>query len=208
MNIETLARDIEMLVPDRGGRLLLGLAGPPASGKSTLAARLAGAVGAAAQVLPMDGFHLDDRILNARGDRARKGAPHTFDAAGFAAMLRRVRTEAVVYAPAFDRDLELSRAAAIEIGPETRVVIVEGNYLLHGSGGWEAVRPLLDQCWYLDVPEAELRRRLLERWRGQGLSQDEVVLKVEGNDLPNAHIVLRTQSRADRILRGDGLRPA
>ncbi len=193
MGIEELVRDIAALA--RGPRLVLGIAGAPASGKSTLAEALVATVPGAA-LLPMDGFHLDDAVLEARGDRARKGAFWTFDVAGFVACLTRVRAGEHVFAPRFDRSLELARAGALEIA--ARVVIVEGNYLLHDDGGWEAVRPLLDACWFLDVPEAELERRLLERWAGQA----EGARKVAENDLPNARLVVEGRARADRVISG------
>lgn len=178
---------------------LVGLAGPPASGKSTLAERWAARRGGV--VLPMDGFHLDDRILVPRGLRPRKGAPETFDVAGFIATLARIRAAERVFAPLFDRSLELSRAAAVEISPGLPLVVVEGNWLLHDAGGWQAVRPLLDVCIYLDVPEATLRHRLRDRWRGFGLTEQEVEAKVEGNDLPNARLARDSRARADRVLR-------
>ncbi|MEM8787243.1 MAG: nucleoside/nucleotide kinase family protein [Pseudomonadota bacterium] len=194
-----LAADLAALVPAAGPRFLLGLAGAPASGKSTLAAELAGAI-PRAQAMSMDGFHLDDGILEARGHRARKGAPHTFDVAGFCALLRRLRVEDQLYAPAFDRDLEVSRAGAVEIAADTRLVIVEGNYLLHDTGGWEAVRGLLDLCWFLDVPEADLIARLEARWAHHGKSVQAARHWIESNDLPNIRTVAGAGARADRVL--------
>jgi len=186
------------------GRAILGLVGAPASGKSTVAEYLAAEV-AGAVVLPMDGFHLDDRILVPRGLRPRKGAPETFDVGGFVHLLRRVRAGETVYAPLFDRSLELARAGAVEIGADAPLVIVEGNWLLHDADGWEAVRPMLDACWYLDVPEEELANRLAARWRGFGLSEAEVRAKVQDNDLPNGRLVAAGRDRADRIVTPDVL---
>lgn len=194
-----LTAELEAIADAARGRVLVGIVGAPGSGKSTISERLAASV-AGAMVLPMDGFHLDDRILEARGDRARKGAPHTFDVGGFVATLDRVRRGDTVYAPLFDRSLELARAGAIEIGPEVRLVLVEGNYLLHDEGGWEEVRPRLDLCWFIDVPEAELERRLRARWQGFGQSPEEIERKVGGNDMPNARLVMGGRGRADRIL--------
>lgn len=186
------------------GRAILGLVGAPASGKSTLAERLAAEV-AGAVVLPMDGFHLDDGILVPRGLRPRKGAPETFDVGGFVNTLRRVRAGETVYAPLFDRSLELARAGAIEIGADATLVIVEGNWLLHEGGGWDVVRALLDACWYLDVPEAELAERLAARWRGFGLPDAEVRSRVQDNDLPNGRLVAAGRDRADCIVTPDVL---
>ncbi|MEO0912089.1 MAG: nucleoside/nucleotide kinase family protein [Pseudomonadota bacterium] len=176
------------------GRYLLGIAGPPASGKSTLAEALAAEPGVC--LLPMDGFHLDDAVLRAKGWTDQKGAPWTFDVAGFVACLARVRAGETVFAARFDRGLELARAGALEIAAP--LVIVEGNYLLHDAGGWEAVRPLLDACWYLDVPEEVLRARLAARWADRAGGAEWI----EANDLPNARIVAAGRGRADRVIAG------
>ena len=197
-----LAADLVRLAEGAQGRFLLGVAGAPGSGKSTIAARLAAAVPGGA-MLPMDGFHLDDSILIARGHRDRKGAPHTFDVDGFCALLARVRAGEHVYAPVFDRSLELSRAAALEIGPEARIVVIEGNYLLHDGSGWEAVRPLLDACWFLDVPREELDRRLMQRWADHGKDPDAARAWIDSNDMPNVMTVERTRPRADRVVTMD-----
>lgn len=192
-NIQMLARGHD--------RFLLGLAGAPASGKSTLAATLARGL-PSAQVLAMDGFHLDDAILHAHGSHDRKGAPQTFDVAGFVSTLIRLKTRETLYAPVFDRDLEIARAAAIEIHPQTRVIVVEGNYLLHDKGGWQAVRGHLDACWALDVAMGDIERRLISRWADHGYSDADARTKIEGNDLPNARLVAATLARADRIIAG------
>ncbi len=191
--IQTLARGHE--------RFLLGLAGAPASGKSTLAETLAAGL-PSAQVLAMDGFHLDDAILNAHGTYARKGAPNTFDVAGFVSTLTRLKTRETLYAPVFDRDLEIARAGAAEIRPDTQVILVEGNYLLHDSDGWQDVRPRLDACWALDVAIGDLEKRLVARWADHGYGDAEARAKIEGNDLPNARLVAGTLARADRIIAG------
>lgn len=194
MDESALIAEIRAL-PGQAARRMIGIAGAPASGKSTLATALVAAMPEAA-LLPMDGFHLDDSLLEARGHRARKGAPHTFDVAGFAAMLARVRAGEAVIAPAFDRGLEISRAGCLEISAEAEIVIVEGNYLLHDQGGWEAVGPLLDACYFLDVAEAELRRRLAARWAGR----PGAAAWIESNDMPNARLVIGTRARASRVI--------
>ena len=199
MDVAALSRDVHRQADAREWPYLLSLEGQPASRKSTLAEQLAAAVPGAVAV-PMDGFHLDDRILTARGDRPRKGAPHTFDVGGFCSLLHRCRSEAHVYAPEFDRSVEAAYAAKIEIGPEDRILVIEGNYLLYDQGGWEHVRPLLDQCWFLDVPEAELHARLTARWTFYDLPDADWTAKMEGNDLPNARLVATTRDRADRVL--------
>lgn len=199
MTVDELARRLaEHAAP---GRRIVAVVGAPGSGKSTLAERLAASLADAA-VLPMDGYHYDDGLLNARGLRARKGAPETFDVGGFAHMLQRLRSneEDEIAVPVFDRDLEISRAGARMIGREVRTLIVEGNYLLLAAPPWDRLHALYDVTVFLDVPEAELRRRLIARWRGYGLADDEVTAKVEGNDLPNGRFVRENSSPADFTL--------
>lgn len=182
------------LSEDQGSaRRLVAVAGPPGSGKSTFAERLHAALSGrtAAEVLPMDGYHYDDIVLNARGHRPRKGAPHTFDVDGFAAMLSRLRADdgRDVAVPVFDRSIEIARAGARIIPAATRLVIVEGNYLLLDDPAWAQLRPLFDATVFLRVPEAELARRLSARWEGYGMDPETVRSKAEGNDLPNARLV-------------------
>jgi len=183
------------------GRHLVALAGPPASGKSTLAKALAEQLNQThpnrAAIIPMDGFHYDDAVLEARGDRARKGAPHTFDVAGFAHLLGRlkVNTEPEVAIPLFDRQLEVARAGAAIIAQEVELLLVEGNYLLLERNPWGKLAAYFDLTVMIDVSEAELRRRLSQRWVDFGFDADAVALKVEENDLPNGQEVLH-HSRA------------
>lgn len=183
-------------------RLMVAIAGPPGSGKSTLAAALHGLLpeGSAA-VVPMDGFHFDDAVLNQRGLRSRKGAPETFDYAGFAALLRRIRVvEPDVAIPIFDRNLELSRAAAATIDPGVRFILVEGNYLLLDEFPWTGLAELFDYGIFVDVPRSELERRLLQRWREHGKSDQEGRDWVASNDLPNVDRVLGRRRRADLVV--------
>lgn len=187
----------------RDRRRIIAVAGPPGSGKSALAEALAARLPDAA-VLPMDGFHYDDAVLEARGWRARKGAPHTFDAGGLAAMLGRLRAdrEAEIAVPVFDRRLEIARAGARIIPAAARLVIVEGNWLILDRPPWAALRPLLDLAVLLVVPEAELARRLRARWEGLGLDPEAVAAKLEGNDLPNARLVLSESRGAELLIDG------
>jgi pantothenate kinase len=191
-----------------GRRLIVALAGAPASGKSTLADRLAGTMNAAAPgtaaVLAMDGFHFDDLHLDPAGLRGRKGAPETFDVGGLGQALRRLRAadEAFVAVPVFDRELEIARAGARLIGAATPVVIVEGNYLLLDAEPWRALRPLFDVTAFLDVPEPVLADRLAQRWRGLGFGEEEVRRRLEENDLPNARRVIAESAPARYRLAG------
>lgn len=215
----TVERVLSALPPaaaSRERRFLLGVAGPPAAGKSTLAEALraalnggrtpGGATGEVATIAALDGFHYDDSVLDARGHRPRKGAPFTFDTAGYAAMLERVAAPVpdAVAVPVFDRDLELSRAAAAIVEPHHRIVITEGNYLLLDDDGWRPVRERLDLSVFLDVPFEELRRRLMARWLGHGYSEAEAREKTEANDLVNARLVLETSVDPDLRLRAPG----
>ena len=187
------------LVPP-GGRALLGLAGPPGAGKSTLAAALVAGVPGAVLV-PMDGFHLDDVALDALGRRDRKGAPDTFDADGYVALLRRLRAreEDVVWAPEFRRDLELSAAGAVAVPRDAPLVVTEGLYLL-ADGPFAPVRGLLDVCWYVDLDPVERRRRLVARHVAHGRTPAEAERWVDGNDDRNAALVAATRGRADLVL--------
>ncbi|MFT3974197.1 MAG: nucleoside triphosphate hydrolase [Amaricoccus sp.] len=191
-----------LLAAEQGAaRRLVAVAGPPGSGKSTfteqLHAALAGRV--AVEVLPMDGYHYDDIVLNARGHRARKGAPHTFDVDGFAAMLARLRADdgRDVAVPVFDRSIEIARAGARIIPAAVRLVLVEGNYLLLDDPAWSQLGPLFDRTVFLRVPEDELARRLTARWQGYGMDEETVRAKAEGNDLPNARQVNAQSVPAD-----------
>ncbi len=185
------------------GRFLTALAGPPGAGKSTLAAELVRLLGQGAKAVPMDGFHYDDAVLIARGVRDRKGAPDTFDAAGFFHLLARLRVEDEVAIPLFDRDLEISRAGADIIGPDDRLLIVEGNYLLLNEPPWDRSAPLFDLTVWIDVPEAELDRRLLARWAHYGKTPDQARAWIDGNDMPNIRRVTLGSRPADLVLRGE-----
>lgn len=185
------------------GRFLTALAGPPAAGKSTLAAAVVAALGPGAKAVPMDGFHYDDAVLTARGARGRKGAPDTFDVRGFQHLLRRLRVEDEVAIPLFDRDLEISRAGADIVTAADRLLVVEGNYLLLNAPPWPELRPLFDLTVWIDVPEAELDRRLQARWAHYGKSPAEARAWIDGNDLPNIRRVTNGSGRADLVLRSD-----
>ena len=187
-----------------GRRRLLGIAGPPAAGKSTLAQALAAALGPeAAVVVPMDGFHLAQAELERLGRAHRKGAPDTFDAHGFVALLTRLRSAdaPAVYAPQFRREIEEPVAGAIAVEREVPLVIVEGNYLLLDSGPWSPVRPLLDACWYVEMEEGLRLERLVARHIAHGRDPEQARAFAHGSDQANADVIGATRGRADQVIR-------
>jgi len=197
-----LAR-LNALVAD-GRRRLLGLVGAPGSGKSTVAQALLDALPGRAQVVPMDGFHLANAELGRLGRAGRKGAPDTFDGAGYVALLRRLRSQPAgetVYAPEFRREIEEPVAGAIAVRPETPLVITEGNYLLLEEGPWAGVAPLLDEVWYVEVDDRLRLERLLRRHQQFGRSLEAAQAWVAQTDEPNARRIAATRPRAHHILR-------
>lgn len=183
-------------------RALVAIAGPPGSGKSTIAESLREVLPEnSAVVVPMDGFHFDDIVLNQRGLRQRKGAPETFDFRGFAALIRRLRSgEPEVAIPVFDRSIELSRAGAAIVGSDVKFVLVEGNYLLLDEEPWSGLGELFDFSIFIDVPRGELERRLMERWRFHGKSDEEARAWIVSNDMPNIERVLARRRAADLVV--------
>lgn len=185
-----------------GGRRVVGVAGAPGSGKSRLATALAQRLGPRAAHVPMDGFHLADAELSRLGLLDSKGAPDTFDAWGYAALLQRLRPRAsyAVYAPAFERGLEQPVAGAIAVGPSVEVVLTEGSYLLLDRPGWREVRAQLDEVWYVVTRDPLRRERLLARHVEHGKSALQAAAWVDRVDEPNARLVEQTRSGADRLV--------
>ncbi len=206
---EALPSEILARLAETDGRLIVAVAGPPGAGKSTMSDYLLHAINKGGEapsiVVPMDGFHLDDAILDRRGLLSRKGSPPTFDCAGFAVLLQRLKqVDGEVFIPVFDRSLELSRAAASVVGPEHRVLLVEGNYLLLDQQPWAQLAPFFDLTVYLDVPFDELERRLTDRWLGFGFDAETARNRALSNDIPNAELVVAQSRKADFVVVSDG----
>ncbi|MGW4090864.1 nucleoside/nucleotide kinase family protein [Nocardia sp. NPDC004750] len=200
-------------VQDRAARerYLLGITGPPGAGKSALSVALRDAInteagGAVAEIAPMDGFHLTNDVLRAAGSLARKGEPDTFDVDGYVSELRRLRTTPVgepVPWPTFDRSIDAPVPGGVVFDRQS-IVLTEGNYLLlddFGTRRWSAVRPLLDECWYLDAARDVIENRLLDRHIRGGRTPVAAHGKVHQSDLRNADLVATTRERADLLLR-------
>jgi pantothenate kinase len=189
------------------GRVICAVAGAPGSGKSTAAEKLVDDLNASqpgiAALFPMDGYHYDDLHLVPAGLRPRKGAPDTFDVGGLRATLSRLRAndEDFVAVPVFDRSIEIARAGARMIPRSARIILAEGNWLLLDRVPWSALRPLFDVTVMIDVPEAVLRERLRQRWVHYNLTPEEIAWKLDGNDLPNARMVMTDSAPADFRIR-------
>ncbi len=186
-------------------KFIVAIFGAPAAGKSTFAALLHHALNKLNQrqaaLLAMDGFHLDNHMLEMRGQTTRKGAPFTFDVAGLKHCLQRIKhgDETEIFAPIFDRDLDVARAGANCITGKDKIILVEGNYLMLNEPPWDELESFFNLSIRLDVSLAELRERSIQRWVSYGLSPQEIEIKIEQNDMPNTHYVLENSKKPDII---------
>ncbi|AEV71660.1 panthothenate kinase [Mycolicibacterium rhodesiae NBB3] len=185
----------------RQRRVILGIAGLPGAGKTTVAELIAASFEDAVRV-PMDGFHLADAELRRLGRLDRKGAIDSFDAFGYLALLQRVRSQdaGIVYAPAFDRDIEQPVAGSIRVEPSARLIVTEGNYLLDDEEPWPQVRRTMDEVWFVDCAPEERRRRLIARHIEFGKSPEDALAWVRDVDELNAARIERGRDRADLVI--------
>mgnify|MGYP002652712619 CR=1 FL=1 len=203
MNVEPIANEILKRAAG-AARFVVAIAGPPGAGKSTLAEALAETLvagGEKAAVLPMDGFHMDNAVLEEKGLLPRKGSPETFDVRAFLSTVAAVRAnDGEVLVPVFDRSREIAIASARIVAPETRIILVEGNYLLLDEAPWTGLEGAFDFSIFINPGIEELERRLLKRWYDHGYDEAAAKRKALGNDIPNAHRVVEHQRAADLVL--------
>lgn len=203
MDAQELAAEVIRLLPDKS-RLIIAIAGPPGSGKSTLAAEVVEEIhsmGESPALLPLDGFHYDNAVLEERGLLPRKGAPETFDSDGFFRILDAIRTsDRPISVPVFDRELDLARAGARIIEPENRLIVAEGNYLLVNSLPWTDLEPLFDMTVFLEVADEELEARLIQRWLDHGHERKAAEIRARENDMVNARLVKERSRKADIVI--------
>ena len=197
---ELLIKLLDNLKNDLKNRYFIALSGPPASGKSTISEKLVKDLtlkGHNSSIFQMDGFHYDDQILKQKNLLLKKGAPETFDVMGFLNFLFRLQNENEVAIPIFDRSLELSRSSAVIISKETRVVIVEGNYILLKTHPLRELHKFFNSTIMINTKHEILEKRLIERWRSFNIPEEEIKQKVFENDLPNGVNVYKNSILAD-----------
>jgi pantothenate kinase len=185
-------------------RTIIGIIGKPGGGKSTLSKYLLkGMDPTLVSVVPMDGFHLSNKVLKELGRSDRKGAQDTFDVKGFTTLIERIKMDSAepIYYPIFDRSIEESIAAQGVVYPSTRVVIVEGNYLMHDRDGWQEISPLLDQSWYAFLDEDIRISRLISRHIAFGKDPESAKAWAKGSDQVNADLIETGVGRCDFLIR-------
>eukprot|EP01132_Coremiostelium_polycephalum_P010938 gene10938-13397_t len=211
---------------NNGGRLIIAISGAPGSGKSTLSEHLLKLINSELEknnennnnnhnskaiIVPMDGFHLDNVILEEMGLLARKGSLPTFDGEGFEVLLKRLNEpidkekKKTIAIPVFDRSMDLSKAGASIIKDDNRIIIVEGNYLLiHNTEPWSRLHQLFDMTVYLDVNQEVLESRLIQRWLDHGFDREYSINRAKSNDIPNAKLVIENSKQAEFIIKNNG----
>lgn len=199
MNIKDLVQQIQNIAEGKH-RTLIGIAGPPASGKSTLAKQISQQIDHSILV-PMDGFHLDNSVLDKMGTLDRKGAPFTFDADGFISMVKEIKTgSCCVNVPEFDRELDRVVYKGLRVNETHNVIIVEGNYLFLDEAPWQQMHPLFDFSVLLSPDLTITKTRLIQRWLEHGYSLQDAKVKAQQNDLPNAELILSKSLQANLVL--------
>lgn len=193
---------LEAFIANEKSRLIVGIAGCPGAGKSTISELILKAlqknkISENSVLVPMDGFHLDNRVLKKRNLLSKKGAPETFDVNGYIELLNRIQNNKDdIFSPFFDRNLDLAKAGAISIKRKHKIVLTEGNYLLLEHEPWSKIKRYLDLTIFIDADLEVLKRRLKLRWLDLGLSEAEASQKAELNDLPNAIFIKKYSKKA------------
>lgn len=198
-NLESIIQKIGLRASG-AERFLVAIAGPPGSGKSTFATKLVARLGPSAAVLPMDGFHLDNATLQQLGLLERKGAPETFDAEAFIDLVRAIRQQSRISYPTFNRELDKVIPKGETLEESSKIIVIEGNYLLLRTPPWSELFTLFDLTIYLDVAPEELETRLVQRWLDYGLSKPDAITRARRNDLRNAEIVANNSRAPDFTL--------
>lgn len=200
LTIVELADRARSLADARGERVLIAVVGAPGAGKSTLADTVVDALGTRSALVPMDGFHFSQSVLDSLGRSHRKGAPDTFDVDGLAALLARIRSATEpVYAPIFERSIEEPIAAGTVVSAGADIILVEGNYLLL-DGPWENLRHLFDESWFIRVSPQVRLERLVQRHMRFGRAETEALAWVDQVDEPNARLIEAGADHADLII--------